>query len=222
MNGATDEIAAVSRPAQPAALLSGAFNFRDLGGLPTTDGSRTVFGSVFRSDALDDLTPRDFEILGGVLGIKTVVDLRAAVETEGRQPPWKRGLDAELVRLPLSDEWTSWGELDAESRRTLLARKYHFRAERHYRQRRTAPDYCALHGRQGSHRGTRLDTAQSARRGARCHSRGLFADCREYESDYGAAEGKPYLPRSGARQPRRGLSGTGAHYEDFSSDPGRA
>jgi protein-tyrosine phosphatase len=124
MNGATDEIAAVSRPAQPAALLSGAFNFRDLGGLPTTDGSRTVFGSVFRSDALDDLTPRDFEILGGVLGIKTVVDLRAAVETEGRQPPWKRGLDAELVRLPLSDEWTSWGELDAESRRTLLARKY--------------------------------------------------------------------------------------------------
>ena len=79
--------------------LSGVFNFRDIGGLPTEDGSETVCGSVFRSDALDHLVPADLHIL----------------RTE---------LDAQLSNLPLSDDWASWGELDDESRRTLLARKY--------------------------------------------------------------------------------------------------
>ena len=104
--------------------LSGVFNFRDIGGLPTEDGSETVCGSVFRSDALDHLVPADLHILRTELGIRSVIDLRATVETRGRRPAWESGLDAQLSNLPLSDDWVSWGELDDESRRTLLARKY--------------------------------------------------------------------------------------------------
>ena len=108
--------------AKPA--LSGVFNFRDIGGLPTEEGSETVRGSVFRSDALDHLTAVDLRILRSELGVKSIIDLRAAVETGGRRPAWESGLAARLSVLPLSDDWVSWGELDDESRRTLLARKY--------------------------------------------------------------------------------------------------
>ena len=39
--------------------LAGAFNFRDLGGLPLADGRRTRHGLLFRSDTLQALTPVD-------------------------------------------------------------------------------------------------------------------------------------------------------------------
>ena len=44
-------------PLQREIPLDGCFNFRDLGGLPTRDGGRTVSGAVFRSDTLDDIGP---------------------------------------------------------------------------------------------------------------------------------------------------------------------
>src|SRR6266446_3409663 len=61
--------------------LDGALNFRDLGGLPITDGARTRRGVMFRSDALHHLEPAGVDRLVG-MGIRTIVDLRSSVEIE--------------------------------------------------------------------------------------------------------------------------------------------
>ena len=61
--------------------LDGVFNFRDLGGLPTSDGATTRSGVMFRSDALHHLAPDAADRLVD-LGIRTIIDLRSAVELE--------------------------------------------------------------------------------------------------------------------------------------------
>ncbi len=61
--------------------LTGAFNFRDLGGYPTEDGRQTRWGRVFRSDTLHELTAEDLDLLRRV-GLRTVVDLRTPTELE--------------------------------------------------------------------------------------------------------------------------------------------
>jgi protein-tyrosine phosphatase len=72
----------------PVPTLSGAYNFRDLGGLPTVDGGRIRRGRLFRSDTLQALTAEDVTHLVDELGIASVVDLRSPSETveEGRGP----------------------------------------------------------------------------------------------------------------------------------------
>ncbi|MGI4895548.1 MAG: tyrosine-protein phosphatase [Janthinobacterium lividum] len=66
--------------------LQGAFNFRDLGGLPTRDGRRVRTSVLFRSDTLQAVTPHDVALLVQTLGVRLVVDLRVGEEavTEGR------------------------------------------------------------------------------------------------------------------------------------------
>ncbi|GAA3158041.1 tyrosine-protein phosphatase [Blastococcus jejuensis] len=68
--------------------LDGLTNMRDLGGLPTTDGGRTVPGRVLRSDNLQTLTPGDVRVLVEEIGLRQVVDLRTTAEIllEGRGP----------------------------------------------------------------------------------------------------------------------------------------
>jgi protein-tyrosine phosphatase len=72
------------------AALTGAFNFRDLGGLPTADGRRTRSGLLFRSDTLQALTEADVTQLVRSLGVMLVMDLRDAGEAigEGRCFRW--------------------------------------------------------------------------------------------------------------------------------------
>jgi protein tyrosine/serine phosphatase len=106
------------------ATLSGVYNFRDIGGLPTGDGRETVFGSVFRSDNLEHLSDEDVRILTDRLGVGLVIDLRAKVETEKGRAPWASQTAIEFASLPLLDDWEDYGVLDEEGRRTLLARKY--------------------------------------------------------------------------------------------------
>lgn len=53
----------------------GARNVRDLGGLPTTDGKTTRFGTMFRADGLSRLSEADLARLAA-LGVRTIVDLR--------------------------------------------------------------------------------------------------------------------------------------------------
>ncbi len=71
-----------------ASPLAGAFNFRDLGGLPTMDGRRIRSGRLFRSDTLQALTADDVEHLASTLGLQAIIDLRLAREVaeEGRGP----------------------------------------------------------------------------------------------------------------------------------------
>lgn len=67
--------------------LVGAYNFRDLGGYPTTNGGQTAWGKLFRSDTLQELTAEDIAVLRD-LGLVSVVDLRMVreVERSGRGP----------------------------------------------------------------------------------------------------------------------------------------
>jgi hypothetical protein len=78
---------AAAEKADPAGLiLDGAFNFRDLGGLPVSRGGQTRPGLLFRSDTLQALTANDAERLAQQIGLRAVVDLRMADEVvqEGR------------------------------------------------------------------------------------------------------------------------------------------
>lgn len=61
--------------------LTGAVNFRDLGGYPTADGRRLKRGLVFRSDHLSRLTTGDQQILQR-LRFKVVCDLRTVREQQ--------------------------------------------------------------------------------------------------------------------------------------------
>jgi protein-tyrosine phosphatase len=68
--------------------LDGTTNTRDLGGLPTTDGGRTVAGRVLRSDNLQTLSEDDVRQLVEKIRLREVVDLRTTAEIllEGRGP----------------------------------------------------------------------------------------------------------------------------------------
>jgi protein-tyrosine phosphatase len=66
--------------------LEGVANARDLGGLPTDDGGKTVAGRLLRSDNLQELTPADITKLTGELGLSTVVDLRSTAELHSEGP----------------------------------------------------------------------------------------------------------------------------------------
>lgn len=70
------------RVSEPGARieLEGALNLRDLGGWKA-DSGRTVYGRLFRSDRLSDLSDADHATLGG-LGIRTVIDLRHGHEID--------------------------------------------------------------------------------------------------------------------------------------------
>jgi protein-tyrosine phosphatase len=65
-----------------------AFNWRDLGGLPTTQGGRVRAGRIFRSDTLQELDDSDAYRLAQEVGLRTVIDLRLEGEVvrEGRGP----------------------------------------------------------------------------------------------------------------------------------------
>jgi hypothetical protein len=81
--------------------LAGAFNFRDLGGLPTADGASTRFGVLYRSDALHHLHRADIERLAD-LGVETIVDLRSAVEVERSGRGLLADTDIAWFHAPLS------------------------------------------------------------------------------------------------------------------------
>jgi protein-tyrosine phosphatase len=67
--------------------LSGAYNFRDLGGYAGSGDRITRWGRLFRSDTLHELTAADVELLRSI-GLATVVDLRTTRELlrTGRGP----------------------------------------------------------------------------------------------------------------------------------------
>ena len=81
--------------------LRGCFNFRDVGGYRTGDGSSTRWRSLFRSDCLHRLTPADMKDLGA-LGLSSVIDLRTAGEVAA-QGPVPAAVGAGVYQLPLRD-----------------------------------------------------------------------------------------------------------------------
>lgn len=76
-------------------------NFRDLGGHVTTTDCLVRPGLVYRSAALDDLSPQEF----AQLGVKSVIDLRAPHEYSSGSASWSDNHAAPtMVRLPM------WGD----------------------------------------------------------------------------------------------------------------
>lgn len=75
LDGAGDEVWTSER----VIPLSGGSNFRDLGGYRTADGHRVKWGLLYRSAAMNNLTPQDLDLLS-VLGVRTVCDLRSRQE----------------------------------------------------------------------------------------------------------------------------------------------
>lgn len=59
--------------------MEGGYNFRDVGGYPTTDGRFVKWGMVFRTDDMQHLTQADLDYLTS-LDVRTVVDFRSEEE----------------------------------------------------------------------------------------------------------------------------------------------
>ena len=77
--------------------LSGAVNFRDLGGYRGTDGRQVRWGRIYRSDSLAELSDADVQTLSA-LGLRTICDLRA--ESERKHKPNKPLLVLEPAGQP--------------------------------------------------------------------------------------------------------------------------
>jgi protein-tyrosine phosphatase len=87
----------------------GKLNFRDVGGLPTADGSRVRRGMLFRSEGPASFGPVHREELAA-LGFRLVCDLRAVTEREKSPNDWAGS--ARLLNLDInSDLHASPGEL---------------------------------------------------------------------------------------------------------------
>lgn len=85
---------------------------RDLGGLPTLDGTQTTWGAVVRGDTPDHLTDHGWSALRAY-GIRTIIDLRHEYKPE--LPV--RGSGVMNVSVPLDDHndtefWQRWDGLD--------------------------------------------------------------------------------------------------------------
>jgi protein-tyrosine phosphatase len=100
----------------PPIPLTGAVNFRDLGGHRTPDGSVRT-GRVFRSDSLAYLDAAEAEWLVSELGIEVVLDLRSDQEIEELPLATLQAVGVTIRRIPLldglhaSDDSFDWQDL---------------------------------------------------------------------------------------------------------------
>ncbi|WP_067650368.1 tyrosine-protein phosphatase [Nocardia harenae] len=91
--------------------IPGTSNLRDAGGYPAHDGRTVATGRLYRAEALvvrgDEALHSIYDESAGAryrdLGVRTVIDLRADLETERAPSAWARACGAELVRLPVAE-----------------------------------------------------------------------------------------------------------------------
>jgi protein tyrosine/serine phosphatase len=96
--------------------LDGAANARDLGDLPTDDGTGTARHRLLRSDNLQGLTPGDVRLLVDGIGLRTVVDLRTDVEVALEGPgPLTREPEVDIRHLTLFPESGKRTDVDADT-----------------------------------------------------------------------------------------------------------
>jgi len=107
--------------------LEGCHNFRDLGGYPAQGGRSVRWRTLYRSDALHQLTAPDVTRFCGDLGVADVVDLRSTGErsADGRDP--LRDAPLNVHHLPLFDGEIVTAPPDAAE--LTLADRYFLMAE---------------------------------------------------------------------------------------------
>jgi protein-tyrosine phosphatase len=97
-------------PPERDLIWDGCLNVRDLGGLPTSDGGETRFGSVIRADSVRQLSDGGWQALVDA-GVRTAIDLRGDHERED-DPPAE--LPIEVVHVPFmeasEEEWEEIAE----------------------------------------------------------------------------------------------------------------
>ena len=84
--------------------LDGPANFRDLGGYQTESGHVVRSGRVFRSDSLSYMSDEDVSHVTEVLGLRTVIDLRAGHEVEQFTHGPLEALAVNVWHVPIVDE----------------------------------------------------------------------------------------------------------------------
>src|ERR1700722_19094948 len=95
--------------------LDGTANTRDVGGLPTIEGRRTVCRRLLRSDNLQDLSAKDVRRLVDDYGVRTVADLRADIEVRAGGPgPMTREPLVAVEQLSLFPERSRGGAVAGE------------------------------------------------------------------------------------------------------------
>ena len=101
--------------------LDGAVNVRDLGGLPTADGGKTLEARLLRGDNLQELSAPDIAKLVGGIGLTTVVDLRSSAELASEGPaPLDRVAGVRHAHHPVLPEQGSATDAAADA---LLTRR---------------------------------------------------------------------------------------------------
>lgn len=80
--------------------LEGAYNVRDMGGYPTAFGGMTAWRAFIRADDLHDLSKRDIDFLLDY-GLKTVIDLRGADETDLDPNPFAKMAGIDYHNIPI-------------------------------------------------------------------------------------------------------------------------
>jgi protein-tyrosine phosphatase len=104
--------------------LEGAYNLRDLGGLPTEDGGETLTGRVFRSDSLQSVTLADVQRLHDALAVRSLIDLRGEEEVVAEGRGLLADRDVRYVNLPLVQEDGSLVSYLDDSRTVDLVPRY--------------------------------------------------------------------------------------------------
>ncbi len=89
--------------------LQGAINFRELGGIKTTDGKKVKKNLLYRSDKLSLLTDTDLKKIEN-LKIKTVIDFRTDGETLKEPDNLPENLHINYLNFPIGDN--SWANGD--------------------------------------------------------------------------------------------------------------
>jgi protein-tyrosine phosphatase len=93
--------------------VQGAYNVRDLGGLPVGTGGETAFGHVFRGDFPRWLSEAEHAIENR-LPIESVVDLRRAAEAGHERVDHERHGLAYTASTLVTDQGTSWSATYAD------------------------------------------------------------------------------------------------------------
>lgn len=83
--------------------LEKAYNVRELGGYPTSDGETTAYQQLIRADGLHELTKNDQRYVKSY-GVRTIIDLRGASELDAEPNPFERDEEMNYINIPLIQE----------------------------------------------------------------------------------------------------------------------